>query len=455
MKKVLALLMVLALCAGVMAGCGGTPASAGTPDASVAGAESTAAPEVADGEEIVINIWDWDTGFDTGIIDRFNALGLGIKAQFNIIPDDGNQKTKLDVLAMGGGEVDVMPMADGDQFLRMQNGMIAPIDEFLAADGIDMEALYGGAADWVQYDGKYYGLPLRVNHEAIFYNKDMFDAAGLDYPADDWTYDDYIETARALTTGEGPSKVYGTYTHVWSGVWNNIGCQGALYYTEDGKCNFDNAAFRKALETRKMLDDEGTQQSYSQITAVNAMPNSAFLGGQAAMGTIGTWLLRDMKDQENFPHDFEIGWTYMPRFDENSPMKPVNSTVSMLGIPTTSKNKEAAWKFMRFYIEENAKSIAAGGNIPCYLPAYDEELINVYIEGSGLAMEYAQKIFSPDLSLSSSKVGAPPQHTYNTAPQYTTLVDEQVQLYFNGEQDLDTTVANVVANVNAMLEEEG
>lgn len=451
MKKVFALLLAGCLALGLLAGCGGSDSSGSTGSGAAPGSSNAGG---GDGENIIINVYDWDAGFDTSIIDRFNEQNPGITAVFNTVPDNNEKITKLDILAMGGGEVDVMPMPDGDQFLRMQNGLLAPIDQFIEADGIDMVADYGPHAEWAMYDGSYYGLPLRVNIEAVFYNKDMFDAAGEPYPSDDWTYEDYIETARRMTSGEGPDKVYGTYTHTWSGVWNNISAQADSYYTADGMCNFDNPAFRMGLETRRMLDEEGVQQSYSQITAVNAMPNSAFLGGQCAMATVGSWLVRDMKDAERFPFDFEVGWTYMPRFNESSGAKPANTSVSLLCIPATSKNPEAAWKFLRFYVEENAKAIAASGNIPCYQPAYDDELIETYIEGSGLDMEYARKIFASDITTYSSKVGVPPD-VYLNGPQYDILADEEVQLYLNGEQDLDTTMANVVEKVNKMIEEEG
>ena len=65
------------------------------------------------------------------------------------------------------------------------------------------------------------------------------------------------------------------------------------WYTEDGKCNIKDPAWQKALETRKMLDDEGIQMPYGQIVAAKAAINSSFLGGKEAMVTAGSWLVRD------------------------------------------------------------------------------------------------------------------------------------------------------------------
>lgn len=455
MKKIVVLVLFLFL----LAGCAspGTPASPDTPatpgDTGASGGESGTAPAVPPDDEIVINIFEWDAGFDTSVIDRFNEAHPGIRAVLHMIPDNSEAVTKLDILAMGGGEIDIMPIADGQQFLRMQNGLLHPIDQFLEADGIDMQESFGDFADWARFDGTYYGLPLRSNIRGIFFNKDMFDAAGVPYPHDGWTWDEYIDIARRMTSGEGPNRIHGTYTHTFSSEWNHIGAQVSTLYTEDGMSNFDNPAIRRALEVRKMLDDEGIQQSFSEIRALNAMPNSAFFGGHTAMVAAGSWMVRDMKSPDRFPFDFNVGWTYMPRFDETIPEKPVFVTVSIMGIPATSPNPEAAWQFLRFYIMENAMSIALSGNIPSYQPAIDDQIINAFIEGSRFDIEYARRMFAPDLFAYSALAGAPPNIGVG-APQYTRYINEEVELFFIGSQDLETTIANVVRNVNAMIEEE-
>jgi multiple sugar transport system substrate-binding protein len=178
-----------------------------------------------------------------------------------------------------------------------------------------------------------------------------------------------------------------------------------------------------------------------------------FLGGNSAMIRLGSWLVRDMKDHERFPRDFEIGWTYLPRFDESIPDNRVIMSVSSMGIPAASRNQAAAFEFIRFYIMENAHVIAATGNIPCYLGAWDDDLMHVFIEGSGLDIEYAKRIFNPNITFASHRPGFPPEFN-PTGPLYTRIMSEEVELFFIGEQDIDTTMANVVERVNQMIAEE-
>ena len=116
------------------------------------------------GEKVVINYYDWDASA-SNVVDRFNASQDKIEVVFTQIPDNMDKISKLDVLAMGGGEIDVFPISDGDQFTRMQNGMFAPIDEYIAAEGLDLEKSFGEMAKWCEWDGVTYGFPLRASVE--------------------------------------------------------------------------------------------------------------------------------------------------------------------------------------------------------------------------------------------------------------------------------------------------
>ncbi len=87
---------------------------------------------------------------------------------------------------------------------------VAPLDPFLQnAQDFTSDALYPqGLAD-LSDEGKLWGMPLFVEPDLIYFNKDLFDAAGTPYPAAGWLWDDFVATARALTKGDGSSKQYG------------------------------------------------------------------------------------------------------------------------------------------------------------------------------------------------------------------------------------------------------
>ena len=460
MKKILAVLLSVSMVVGLLTGCGGgdsstkeTKGQTDAPKATQAPAGETQAPDETDakddgntdsGDKVVINYYDWDASA-SNVVDRFNASQDKIEVVFTQIPDNMDKISKLDVLAMGGGEIDVFPISDGDQFTRMQNGMFAPIDEYIAAEGLNLEESFGEMAKWCEWDGVTYGFPLRASVGGVFYNKNVFDEAGIEYPTGDWTWDEYKDLAAKLTKGEGTDKLYGTFNHIWAGEWSHAATQVTPFYKEDGTSNVGDEMFVKILEDRMALDEAGVQPSYTEIQATQAMPNSFFLGGKCAMVICGAWLIRDMKDTTNFPHDFEIGFTYFPRTTADvASNKNLFMSATMIGIAATSKHPAESYEFIKYLVTEGAKDIAAGGNYPCYKLAFDDDVINAFIEGSGLSFEDGAQLFAEDVALHSTKPLGP-----GAAAYMDTLGDEQ-SLYFTGAQDAQTTMDNVA---NAMNEE--
>jgi len=398
-------------------------------------------------EKIVLNYYTWETAEEKNpIFQQFMDENPGIEVKVNIIPDNNDKMTKLDIMALGGGEIDIMPLADGDQFLRGENGILRPLNDFIERDGIDMKANFGSYEFASKVGDTYICYPMRANVTVVFYNKDLFDAAGVAYPPDVWTKDEYIETARKLTSGEGVSKVYGTYNHTWGGEWLNWAVAKGAYYTGDGKCNFDNEYFVDALKTRKVLDDEGVQMSFTEVNAAKTLPNNEFLGGHCAMVLCGSWLVRDMKDKERFPFSFNAGIAYFPLQDSSVAPKTTNGSVSGLGIPNTSKHPEEAWKFIRYYVEKGSQNIAAAGNMPVYLPSYSDDTVKIFAEGSGLSLEDASKLFDPEnIVIGKMPIGP-------AMSEYWQIVNEETQMYFTGAQSLEDTVSNVMTRAGDAIE---
>lgn len=442
MKRFTAVLLSASMVVGLMGACGG--GNSGTDTNAAGNSEGSGSGD--SGEKVVINYYDWDASA-AAVVDRFNESQDKIEVVFTQIPDNMDKISKLDVLAMGGGEIDVFPISDGDQFSRMQNGMFAPIDEYIEADGLDLSESFGEMSKWCQWDDVTYGLPLRASVGGVFYNKAVFDEAGIEYPDGSWTWDDYKELAAKLTKGEGTDKMYGTFNHIWAGEWSHAATQVTPFYKEDGTSNVTDEMFIKILEDRKALDEQGVQPSYAEIQATQAMPNSFFLGGKCAMVICGAWLIRDMKDTENYPHDFEVGFTYFPRTTEDvKSNKNLFMSATMIGVAATSKHPKESYEFIKYLVTEGSKDIAAGGNYPCYKLAFDDEVINAFIEGSGLSFEDGAQLFADDVALHSTKPLGP------GAAAYMDTLGEQQGLFFTGEQDAQTTMQNVADAMNEEIE---
>ncbi|MCK5920258.1 MAG: extracellular solute-binding protein, partial [Methylococcales bacterium] len=223
------------------------------------------------------------------------------------------------------------------------------------------------------HDGRYYGVPRDATAGFIAYNKDMFDAAGLDYPEAGWTIADYRDMAIALTDQDndqyGIGAIVGTPgCFQWSSFSYNM---GADFVSPDGRSvegYMDTpeaeAAFKFCLDltaTDKVAAPEGLQDQFGELV---------FLSGQVGLQHISTWELAALNEQE----DLNWGVVAPPRFDENS--ESIAWTDSyILYMSADTVQKQRTWEFMEWLSGPEAGLIMAESGIwtPA-VPAVWEEL---------------------------------------------------------------------------------
>ena len=190
------------------------------------------------------------------------------------------------------------------------------------------------ALEFVPTDGTYIA-PYMANAAGILYNKDMFDAAGLEYPQADWTWDDLLTAAQALTK----DGVYGFYAPVtYNELYKVVAQNGGALFDEDGNPTIDSAENVEALQW--MLDKmlkyhiQPTSEEMSGKT-----PEDMFKNSEIAMEVTGSWMVTTFADA---PFEWDIA------------LEPGNTDqvhhVFADGIVASAdtKNAEAAWKLIKF-----------------------------------------------------------------------------------------------------------
>lgn len=399
--------------------------------------------------KVILNYYTWEkTELTSPIFEEYSKEHPNIKVKVNYIPDDANSMSaKLDTIALGGGEMDIWPM--NNQFLRMKKGMLRNINDYIEKDDIDMKEYFGAAEASAKFDGNYYGLPYQAIIPMIFFNKDMFDAAGLPYPSNDWTYEDLYNTAKKLTKGKGNSKVYGFMQNWFSIFGGRPGSTSLSFYGNDGLSNFrDNQYWEEALVLRKKMDTEGIEIPYSEVKSKGTYSSIEFLNGRVAMTWGASWVVRDMKDKQNFPFNFRVGCVLPPRVDENTEnLNQVAAYEPILGIPVTSKHPDEAWKFIKFYVEKGSESTASAGNVPVYRPAYSDKLAELFAGNSGLSIEEARLFFQDQLSYEFMPKGA-------AASEYGEIILEESGKYLTGNQTIQQTLNNIKKKADEAIQKE-
>jgi multiple sugar transport system substrate-binding protein len=359
----LALLTLLALAA---AACGGTTASTAPttsvgPTAAASAAPSTgevsAAPSDAGytGPEATISYSIWgdpqEIKNQQAIVDAFHAATPKITVKVTV-SDWEPYWDKLQTSIAGGDAPDVFAM-DGPLFPDYQSrDVLLDLKPFIDRDGYDLTQLADQAvADFTTPTGQF-GLPRDLNVVALYYNKKMFDAAGIAYPDESWDWAKLVEVGKQLTLRDAAGKAsqWGFYTestdmeNYWSSlVWQN----GGDIISADHKTNLigsDEAAgglqfLQDLIWKDKIMPDPAAWPADS---------GDAFEQGKAAMESNGSWLVAT---HQAAGVDFGIAPLPKGTAGQATSINPTGAVVYK-----GTKNPEAAWAFVKYLASPEAQT---------------------------------------------------------------------------------------------------
>ena len=219
-------------------------------------------------------------------------------------------------------------------------------------------------------DGKVqYGLPYQSNVQGFFYNKDLFDKAGIAYPTDDTTYDEFLDMiAKLKDSGVTPiaigSKNSGYSMWEFNEFFSRYGWEdNEKSYTGD-KAKYSNDDMNACFEKIKGLADAGAfPENMATIEYFDA--KQLFNEGKAAMFGTGQWDCAEF-DKNIGEH---IGFWWGPKFEDSSyeqniAMKvPAAPLVVSSAVKDNDKAKEAVYAFLKYYYGEEAAKISYEGSI--------------------------------------------------------------------------------------------
>ena len=362
MKKTAAMLlagcMVLGLCA-----CQNSTGN-GTAD-SVGAVQETAAEKDADrpGEmvEISFSMAAYSNEVDgwTAMIEEANrqleADGKNISIKINKVPCTGWPEYYQKVITQmaGGSAPDIGRIAESYMPMLINKGQVADLTDYMAED-FDMSRYYEKTFENSAFVvGHYYGLPSGLNYYLVYYNKDMFDAAGLEYPSSDWnkasSFDEYREMAKALTGGEGANKTYGFSAGPYMaaiGMFNkSLG--GNNVFDENGNPTMNDAVTKEVYA----WFDTMLREDYSMPRPTDTKVMSAFdmfKAGRLGMILDGTWWLGAIKDIK----DFNVGIAAIP--SGNGAEAYTSQFVDSFVIFKGSKHEAEAWEAVKAIMSTEA-----------------------------------------------------------------------------------------------------
>ncbi|MDZ4763127.1 MAG: sugar ABC transporter substrate-binding protein [Chloroflexota bacterium] len=266
---------------------------------------------VACDEPGALTMWVWDENWATAIgasIDEWIAdYCPGASVDLQVQPW-GQYWDLLSTNAAGGDLPDVFNMSQDRFFQYASNDALLDLQPYLDADNVDQTVWGSGMIDPYRWgeNNDLYAAPVNWDTVAVYYNKDLFDAAGVAYPTADWTWDDFATVSAALT--DPAADVYGSavYSEYQAGYANWIASTGIppVVGASRTQCTLDDPASLDALNYLKGLYDEGYMPSISVIGGASADDSFNFwLAGRVAMVSGGSWKLPAALEQTTFNWD--------------------------------------------------------------------------------------------------------------------------------------------------------
>lgn len=362
MTKILSAMLVLILISSVLIGCGGSN-NASKEDGSTAQASSGAKEPANEksGEKTTITFWNGFTGSDRpsyeAIVKNFNDTSKTTEVKMEIMPWDSLYQKLTTALATGQGP-DTFACNTERIGTYAKPGAIVPIDD-LYSGGLDSNVIPKGLMDNLKYEGKIYGAPMNLATLLLYYNKDLFKAAGLDpekAPANWSELQDYAVKLTKESGGKVDQYGFGIATKetipMWPVlIWGN----GGDFIDLSTKKSVINSP--QTIEAVQIWSDLIKNKHISPPVLTGAEVDKLFESQKLGMYMCGPWAVAGFKNA-----GINFGVAAVPA----GPSKAVTLGTSVSAYLTKdSKHKEEVYEFFKFWnSKESQINLSLGSGFP-------------------------------------------------------------------------------------------
>ncbi|MDR1806398.1 MAG: extracellular solute-binding protein [Propionibacteriaceae bacterium] len=449
MKKTrIGVLAAFALAVTALTGCGGDSSSSTTTSAPPpAETSSEAAPPAAETVELTMSGWSLSTTPEFQVlVDAFHAANPDIT--ITLKEYDANDYETLMLADIASGTAPDIITIKQAKFTSqwVDQGALADLSDVVAA----LPSNVSGASSYT-VDGVNYGVPYRQDHWVLFYNKDLFDKAGVEYPDGSWTWDDYVTAAKALYAALGPD-VKGTYEHSWQSTLQGFANTQSPGADPSLVLNGEDYSYMKPYYERALdLQDSGAQVMYGDISTNKLTYQGQFGKQTAAMLPMGTWYVATLIAQQASGDADTFNWGIAPIPQYDSSTTGTDKVPVTFGDPTgfgmnpklDDTKAAAVKKFLAYAASEDAGAALAGiGILSC---VSSDKVTTAYFAQSGIATDDLSKF-----SIATHKTGPEnPTSTHIAAVQ--TALNDAHSAIMSESSSIDDALATALEAIKAEL----
>lgn len=404
---------------------------------------SLAVPAMAEEEQTLTwALWDLEsTAYWRALAEGYEASHPGVHIEIIDLGSTDYMTALATQLAGGNGELDVLSIKDIPGYANLINlEVLEPMNGKLTTP----EESFGGVLEQLTAaDGNYYAVPFRSDFWVVFYNKDIFDAAGVPYPTNDMTLEQFDEIARAVTSGEGSEKIYGNHYHTWRSDVTLFGILDGEHSIIDGNYDFLKPYYELVLQEQA----DGIVMDYGEAKTSGIHYSGVFENGQAAMCNMGSWFLATLQTynaeaEANGVEPVNFGMVKYPH-PEGVEAGTTLGTVTSLAVNVNSEKKDLAIDFVDWCSGTEAATILAQTGT---FPAVSSPDVNAVI---------AQTDFFPDDEASVEALNTVAVYLEmplsDKASEIETVLNTEHDAIMTGAETVDEGIANMNEQVTEIL----
>lgn len=410
--------------------------------------ESGTQDAVPDAEDVTLVYWalqgeNTDNNLTRGVVEPFEADHPGVTVDLQEIPWDGYYE-KYQTLSAAGQAPDLAFVSAAwiQDFAKL--GVALNLDPYAELAGVfgpdEADKYFLSTLDGLRYpgtSGSLYAIPYEWVTIAFYYNKDIFDAAGEDYPTDSWTYDDVLAAAQRLTQQSGDrTEQYGMISHWgYDVIDSSIHANGGSILNED----YSGAALDTPtnIETIQWWTDLINVHNVAPLPAEFADGGTVnlFASGRVAMAILGVWGIETFRPDADFAWDIAM----MPVGKE---MQTAVQWPNQVAIAAGTEHPEEAFNFALYMIRPDRPADTVGiGKVPVVKDlAFSEKWLE---EGKDPANKEA--------ILEMGDLNVPLEFGFRWT-EWREAMDQELQLSYLGERPVEESVAAAHAAIQAVLD---
>lgn len=355
MKRRISLLLSLAMLLSLFCGCqsqtnnqnGGNSSDKGEPSGS----------GTSNQEQVSLEFYIWDelqAPATQKMIDGFCETHSNVTIELTVIPFDQYIVKMQTVLSTGTGpDLCWINTSLGSQY--MSTGALENLTPLIERDGYDVSELNQNIRDGYTYEDSLYAIPKDLDTVVVFYNKELFDRANVEYPNNSWTWEDFRETAKACTI-EGTQYGYTNNNNERTYYSLIMANGGSLYNDKHTEATVNTDVARDAVQF--LCDIANVDHSApSGPEAIELGDQTLFMNGQAALDVNGSWVFPTYAESLGD----KLGVAEMPT--GTSGKSSISHGIGY-AMPAGGKNVDITWEFLKYLGGAEAQAFQARDVIP-------------------------------------------------------------------------------------------